>query len=109
MHGSRRLQLLRSVLGVVRRIGRKSRSRQWRSPACRKNKRIAEPWRVGCQPGSTIPHMRIRLLALLFLAALTACTERQEADQLGAARKRLHSAQCGAGTAVAGAAGVWAD
>ena len=50
--------------------------------------------------------MRIRLLALLLLAALSACTERQEADQLGAARKQLHSAPCGAATAVAGAAGV---
>jgi hypothetical protein len=53
--------------------------------------------------------MRIRLLALLLLVALTACTERQEADQLGAARSRLHSAPCGAATAVAGAAGVNAD
>ena len=50
--------------------------------------------------------MRIRLLLLLFLVALSACTERQEADQLGAARKQLHSAPCGAATAVAGAAGV---
>src|SRR5947199_5522525 len=53
--------------------------------------------------------MRIRLLALLLLVALTACTERQEADQLGLARKRLHSAPCGAATALAGAAGVNAD
>jgi hypothetical protein len=52
--------------------------------------------------------MRIRLLALLFLVALTAC-DRQEADQLGAARKRLRSAPCGAATAVAGAAGVNGD
>ncbi|HEV7574033.1 MAG TPA: hypothetical protein VGQ21_21265 [Thermoanaerobaculia bacterium] len=54
--------------------------------------------------------MRIRLTGvLLLLAVLTACTERQEADQLGAARKHLHSAPCGAATAVAGAAGVNAD
>jgi hypothetical protein len=53
--------------------------------------------------------MRIRLLALLLLIALTACTERQEADTLGAARKRLHSAPCGATAAVAGAAGVNGD
>jgi hypothetical protein len=54
--------------------------------------------------------MRIRLTGvLLLLLALTACTERQEADQLGAARKHLHSAPCGATTAVAGAAGVNAD
>ncbi|HEV7427297.1 MAG TPA: hypothetical protein VGQ46_13105 [Thermoanaerobaculia bacterium] len=50
--------------------------------------------------------MRIRLLALLLLVALISCTERQEADVLGAARKRLHNAPCGATTAVAGAAGV---
>ena len=50
--------------------------------------------------------MRIRLLGLLLLVALTACAERQEADRLGAARKRLHSARCGATVAVAGAAGV---
>ncbi|MBV8544380.1 MAG: hypothetical protein JO093_13295 [Acidobacteria bacterium] len=50
--------------------------------------------------------MRIRLLGLLLLVALTACTERQEADQLDLARKRLHNAPCGAATAVAGAAGV---
>jgi hypothetical protein len=50
--------------------------------------------------------MRIRPLALLLLLiALTAC-DRQEADQLGAARKHLHSALCGAATAVAGVAGV---
>jgi hypothetical protein len=53
--------------------------------------------------------MRIRLLALLLFLAVTACTERQEVDQLGAARKRLHSAPCGAATAVAGAAGVNGD
>jgi hypothetical protein len=53
--------------------------------------------------------MRIRLLALLLLVALTACTERQEADQLAAARNRLRSAPCGAATAVAGAAGVNKD
>jgi hypothetical protein len=53
--------------------------------------------------------MRIRLPALLLFLALTACTERQEADVLGAARKHLHSAPCGAATAVAGAAGVNAD
>ena len=52
--------------------------------------------------------MRIRYLALLLLLA-AACTERQEVDQLGSARKRLHSAPCGAATAVAGAAGVNAD
>src|SRR5258706_10895881 len=52
--------------------------------------------------------MRIRYLALLLLLAAS-CTERQEADLLGAARKQLHSAQCGAATAVAGAAGVNAD
>jgi hypothetical protein len=51
--------------------------------------------------------MRIRLTGVLLLAVvLTACTERQEADLLGRARKRLHSAPCGAVTAVAGAAGV---
>jgi len=49
--------------------------------------------------------MRIRCLALLLLLA-AACTERQEVDQLGAARRRLHSAPCGAEVAVAGAAGV---
>jgi hypothetical protein len=54
--------------------------------------------------------MRIRLLGLLLLlVVLTSCTEREEADQLGAARKRLHSAPCGSGVAVAGAAGVNAD
>jgi hypothetical protein len=53
--------------------------------------------------------MRIRLLVLLLLVALTACTDRQEVDQLGAARKHLHRAPCGAATAVAGAAGVNAD
>jgi hypothetical protein len=54
--------------------------------------------------------MPIRLLGLLLLlVAFTACTERQEVDQLGAARKRLQSAPCGAATAVAGAAGVNAD
>ncbi|HEV7486940.1 MAG TPA: hypothetical protein VGQ65_14775 [Thermoanaerobaculia bacterium] len=54
--------------------------------------------------------MRIRLTGvLLLLVVLTACTERQEADHLGLARKRLHSAPCGAATAVAGAAGVNAD
>jgi hypothetical protein len=53
--------------------------------------------------------MRIRLLALLLLVGLTACTERQEADHLGLARKRLHSAPCGAATAVAGVAGVNGD
>jgi hypothetical protein len=52
--------------------------------------------------------MRIRYLALLLLLA-AGCTERQEADQLGAARKHLHSAPCGAATAVAGAAGVNPD
>jgi hypothetical protein len=52
--------------------------------------------------------MRIRSLALLLLVALTAC-DRQEADQLGAARKHLHSAPCGAATAVDGVAGVNAD
>ncbi|MEA2885613.1 MAG: hypothetical protein QOH32_4974 [Bradyrhizobium sp.] len=50
--------------------------------------------------------MRIRIGGLLLLlVALTAC-DRQEADQLGGARKRLHSAPCGAAIAVAGAAGV---
>lgn len=53
--------------------------------------------------------MRIRLLALLLLVALTSCAERQEADLLGTARKHLHSAACGAATAVAGAAGVNTD
>jgi len=53
-------------------------------------------------------HMRIRCLALLLLLA-AACAERQEADVLGAARQRLHSAPCGATTAVAGAAGVNKD
>jgi hypothetical protein len=53
--------------------------------------------------------MRIRLLGLLLLlVALTAC-DRQEADRLGDARKHLHSASCGAATAVAGAAGVNTD
>jgi hypothetical protein len=52
--------------------------------------------------------MRIRLVGLFLLlaAAFTACTERQEADLLGAARKRLHNLPCGAAQAVAGAAGV---
>jgi hypothetical protein len=54
--------------------------------------------------------MRIRFTGLLLLVVvLTACTERQEADQLGLARKRLHSAPCGGVTAVAGAAGVNGD
>jgi hypothetical protein len=52
--------------------------------------------------------MRIRLLALLLLVAVTAGTEGQEGE-LGYARKRLHSAPCGAATAVAGAAGVNGD
>ena len=51
--------------------------------------------------------MRIRRAGLLLLViVLTACTERQEVDQLGLARKRLHRAPCGGAAAVAGAAGV---
>jgi hypothetical protein len=51
--------------------------------------------------------MRLRLVyPLLALLAFVACTERQEADQLGAARKHLHSAPCGSATAVAGVAGI---
>jgi hypothetical protein len=54
--------------------------------------------------------MRLRLLfPLLILLTFVACTERQEADQLGAARKHLHSAPCGSATAVAGVAGINAD
>jgi hypothetical protein len=51
--------------------------------------------------------MRLRLLCpLLLLLTFAACTERQEADQIGLARKRLKSAPCGSATAVAGVAGV---
>jgi hypothetical protein len=51
--------------------------------------------------------MRLRLLlVLLALLALASCTDRQEADQLGKARSRIHPAGCGPGTAVAGVAGV---
>jgi hypothetical protein len=54
--------------------------------------------------------MRLRLLyPLLVLLILAACTERQEADQLGLARKRLKSAPCGSVVAVAGVAGVNKD
>ncbi|MGH9420902.1 MAG: hypothetical protein ACRD3J_13080 [Thermoanaerobaculia bacterium] len=54
--------------------------------------------------------MRLRLLcALLAIGVFAACSDRQEADQLDMARKRIHSAPCGSTTAVAGVAGVNAD
>jgi hypothetical protein len=54
--------------------------------------------------------MRLRFLVpLLLLLAFAACSDRQEADQLGAARRRIHVAPCGTATAVAGVAGVNAD
>lgn len=54
--------------------------------------------------------MRLRfLLPLLALVTFASCSDRQEADQLGAARRRIHNAPCGLATAVAGVAGVNAD
>ncbi|HXH41976.1 MAG TPA: hypothetical protein VNN08_25350 [Thermoanaerobaculia bacterium] len=54
--------------------------------------------------------MRLRVLVcILALVAIASCSDRQEADQLGAARRRTHPAPCGPGPAVAGAAGVNAD
>src|SRR5258707_547912 len=54
--------------------------------------------------------MRLRLLcALLAIGVLAACTDRQEADQLGLARKRIHIAPCGSATSVDGVAGVNPD
>jgi hypothetical protein len=53
---------------------------------------------------------RLRNLGLLLvLASLTSCSDRQEADQLGKARARIHPAGCGSWTAVAGVAGVNED
>jgi hypothetical protein len=52
--------------------------------------------------------MRLRLL-LLSLVLLAACSDRQEVDQLGAARHRIYCAPCGSAVAVAGVAGVNAD
>jgi len=52
--------------------------------------------------------MRLRLL-LLALVLLAACSDRQEVDHLGAARRRIHVAPCGPAMAVAGVAGVNAD
>lgn len=54
--------------------------------------------------------MRLRLLcALLAIGVFAACTDRQEADQLGAARKHIHVWPCGSATSVDGVAGVNAD
>jgi hypothetical protein len=54
--------------------------------------------------------MRLRFLVpLLALVTFVACSDRQEADQLGAARHRIHNAPCGSATAVAGVAGVNPD
>jgi hypothetical protein len=51
--------------------------------------------------------MRLRLvLPLLTLLTFASCTDRQEADQLGAARGRIRNAPCGSAVAVAGVAGV---
>ncbi len=53
---------------------------------------------------------RLRILGLiLMLAAFASCFDRQEADQLGAARRRIKPASCGSETAVAGVAGVNED
>jgi hypothetical protein len=50
---------------------------------------------------------RLRILGLiLVLLAFTSCYDRQEVDQLGAARRQLHRAPCGGSLAVAGVAGV---
>lgn len=46
---------------------------------------------------------------LLLLLPLAACSDRQEVDQLGRARKQMHVASCGSGPAVAGVAGVNPD
>jgi hypothetical protein len=54
--------------------------------------------------------MRLRLLcALLAVGVFAACSDRQETDQLGAARKHIHIAPCGSETTVAGVAGVNPD
>jgi hypothetical protein len=51
--------------------------------------------------------MRLRLLSLLLaLVAFASCSDRQDADQLGVARRRIHIAPCGPAAAVAGVAGV---
>ena len=53
---------------------------------------------------------RLRNLGLVLVAlALSSCSDRQEADQLGKARRRIHPAPCGSATAVAGVAGVNED
>lgn len=54
--------------------------------------------------------MRLRLLLpLLVILTVASCSDRQEADQLGAARGRIHNAPCGSAVAVAGVAGVNPD
>jgi hypothetical protein len=53
--------------------------------------------------------MRLRLLLLALLLLLTACSDRQEVDQLSVARKHIHIAPCGSATVVAGATGVNTD
>lgn len=51
--------------------------------------------------------MRLRFLyPLLALVVFASCSDRQEADQLGKARRHLKNAPCGPTTAVAGVAGV---
>src|SRR5258708_3383263 len=51
--------------------------------------------------------MRLRVLGLLLaLVTFASCSNRQEADQLGAARRRLHNAPGGSATAVASVSGV---
>ena len=50
---------------------------------------------------------RLRILGLiLVVVAFASCTDRQEVDQLGKARRQLKRAACGSGPAVAGVAGV---
>jgi hypothetical protein len=53
---------------------------------------------------------RLRILGLiLVLVALASCSNRQEEDQIGKARRRIKPVPCGSGTAVAGVAGVNPD
>jgi len=54
--------------------------------------------------------MRLRfLIPLLALFIVVSCSDRQEVDQLGAARRRIHNAPCGSAMAVTGVAGVNTD
>jgi hypothetical protein len=53
--------------------------------------------------------MRLRFFCLFALVAFASCSDRQEADSLVAARRNMHNAPCGPGTAVTGVAGVNPD